>query len=107
MTKDELIAALEAATGPSRELDAELGALLPSPPEDNGAVVWWPYYTASIDAALTLVPEGMEIWITSRPADGKAPAEALVHLSRLVGDWRAYGPTIPLALCIAALRARP
>jgi hypothetical protein len=54
----ELIAALEKATGPDRELDA---AIFWSQVPDGVEVAMAspiPAYTASIDAALTLVPEG-------------------------------------------------
>lgn len=76
MTRDELIAALEKATGPNRELDAAIariagwGCVMRDPQADHNwycwrkeyrSGVWIPLslYTASIDAALTLVPEGM------------------------------------------------
>lgn len=77
----DLIAKLEAATGPSRELDAEIDCavrfpdLRPARPDDHkehqrsyppsAGYIWCPTgflmassYTSSIDAALTLVPEG-------------------------------------------------
>lgn len=72
MTREELIAALETATGPSRELDVEIGLLLapegahrtPDRPAGTYAIApgecrQAPWFTASLDAALTLVPEGM------------------------------------------------
>lgn len=79
MTLPEIIAALEAAEGPSRELDAEIASFLvkddsytsvvkdyagydwcvryyPGPPGPEYTHV--PRYTSSIDAALTLMPKG-------------------------------------------------
>jgi len=75
MQRGELIAALEAADGPSRELDAQIAMLvlpgkdwLPSPPYEpgvwanpNGSATSCVRYTASVDAALTLVPEGWHV----------------------------------------------
>jgi hypothetical protein len=107
MTREELIAALEAATGPSRELDAAIFSHLYgwSYPlvgaavhdfRENGAA-----YTASIDAALTLVPDGCEavIW-TAGGADVFPATPGL----RAYDATHAATPAI--ALCIAALRAR-
>lgn len=104
MSKDELLAALEAATGPSRELDAEIGALLPPPPKDNGAVVWWPYYTASIDAALSLVEKGAEYAIST--LYGIAQVEMPLNMEEPHIVRRDDG-NVPLAICAAALKARP
>ena len=95
-----LIERLEAAESGSRELDKEVG-LAAFPNKDNN-VIMRPY-TTSLDAALTLVPEGLygkigfapnranaRIWLASKPA---------VNASIKV-------PQPALALCIAALRAR-
>lgn len=68
MTPTELLAALEGATGPSRELDAEIAAsegwtrfsdywLSPSGRQRQYHP---PAYTASLDAALTLYKEKPE-----------------------------------------------
>src|SRR5579872_4020269 len=72
---NDLISRLSAATGPSRELDAEI-ALANEWLRGNAYDAWYdpqgnitslPRYTESIDAALTLVPkfEGVDrgIWI--------------------------------------------
>jgi hypothetical protein len=72
MTTAELIEKLELADGPSRELDAAIHALIAPKrhrmhpylvgvfidDSQGGLVYQCPHYTASIDAALTLVPEG-------------------------------------------------
>jgi hypothetical protein len=115
----ELIARLEAATGPDRELDAAIAVA-------SGQYVFekrgrdrqeWFYsttrdydrrclyyggtarpleaYTASIDAAFTLVPSTMNAAI-----DTRKPAAAT-----LGGEW-VYAATPALAICIAALRAK-
>ena len=73
MTLPELIAALEAATGPSRELDAEIALAVNAVPanytrrgvaEASATADWWddhtgfhwsaPCYTSSLDATMTL-----------------------------------------------------
>lgn len=88
MTRAELIAALEAATGPSRELDVQIALAQPDKffnagpyyagaddrigriyPDGSTSVPGnapdglVPKYTDSIDAALMLVPEG---WVLER-----------------------------------------
>lgn len=58
-----------------------------------------PAYTTSLDAALTLVPEGSD-WTLHRVNDG-------LTIWADVGPIKeAWGNTPALALCIAALRAR-
>ena len=129
MPKDELIAALEKATGPDRELDCEIALAV-----DGGEIVWKmanytmeshparryassdhvggygnapvPQYTASIDAALTLVPEG---W--TRDVDATAPEMGIAVTlyepkggpdgKRAIGDHASEA----IAICLAALRA--
>jgi hypothetical protein len=123
MTMKELAERCEAATGPDRELDI---AILTHPAFgyrdvfedgrlfDRGNDGYWslegdekngplPSPTASLDAAMTLVPEGWE-W-----------AVGMVEGKRIAG-CRQPGPGAPcpeieaatpaLALCAAALRAR-
>lgn len=112
-----LIKRLEALTGPSREVDAEIANATgweSGPWEIAGmrGVTWYasgpevykecPHFTGSIDAALTLMPATLKNTIllqTSSPAkagfgrDGKK----FTYLE---------GATAPIALCIAALKAR-
>jgi hypothetical protein len=131
----ELIARLEAATGPDRELDFAIkakvygGVALVSPFNRNwclyregttdpktGRTLERPHnvehsvwindlYTASIDAALTLVPEGMQVSMGWPIGEGSDPEHAQAVLDR---NPRLYGaaPTPALGLCIAALKAR-
>lgn len=116
-----LIKRLESATEGSRELDwaihftlhPRMDANVPIGPADPlWAIV--PRYTSSIDAALTLVPEGYMVHLNIRHGkDGGAGA--------FVGtDWDTNKPWFKgfdnedieheqppaLALCIAALKAR-
>jgi hypothetical protein len=102
----------EQAAGPDRELDCHIHALIEGRnirPERWSETVRLhdhavPRYTASLDAAVTLVPEGHE-WLRKNeicmtvyraPTD---PKEWARHID-------ARGATPTLALCAAALRAR-
>jgi len=112
----------ERAQGPDRELDAEIA-------EARGAVpagafrmygfpekaVWgldayntWkaPAYTASLDDALTLVPEGWHVGLWVDP-DGTARVR-MGNGERVIyaGSPQANCATPALALCAASLRAR-
>lgn len=97
---EQLIQKLEAATEGSKRLDYEIwrntgGAEL-SDWEDR----IWPAYTTSLDAALSLVPEGMWWKFSSRTK--------VAHIGRNKNGTAtdtAKAATAPLALCIAALRA--
>ena len=105
--REQLAARIEAATGPDRELDAEIcvtlglseGNLLFGPdgwcfgsttnPNPHKA----PAYTASLDAAMMLVPEGQE------------PAVLLEAIDRCRGDnWL---KALPRHIAAAAIRSQP
>lgn len=135
MTREQLIAALEAATECSRELDIQVALYLGGPKTWFGRHVKQYHidergktnivtddnvlhincgdvqrYTTSIDAALTLVPEGC-IWkvFSDYPGDAYfADLEKWVPGHEGTEHWRTDGAcSYPaLALCIAALRAR-
>lgn len=119
----DLIERLEKATGPSRELDGALFEIATGkspyfntvPYRAGGApqrkMMSVPAYTESIDAALTLVPEGWTVanigqndskgwWAELRR--GFQTSYDRVELSNI--GLRELGPAI--ALCSAALRAR-
>lgn len=129
MTKDELLALadkVEALEGPSREVDAEIAPLQGLRMKDeghplggcyydtNGHGVPLPAHTASLDAALTLVPKG---WIATTTdfthlqenVEGRGLAELYPGI-RFWGDAnrqiQVSAATPALALCAAALRAR-
>lgn len=115
-----LIERLEAASGPSRGLDAEIAPITGLRIVDEGHPIGrvcydtnnhgvpLPAYTASIDAALTLVPKDMrdELEITTL----HQVARVALNLNHGPDDGPYYGShacnSIPLALCIAALRAQ-
>lgn len=111
MTRADLIAALEAAAGPSRELDA-LVWLYVRPEEWQGMInhvsgppeSYAPRYSFSIDVALTLVPDVLgTMWDVA-----KYPGEqAAAYVGQHGNPCREFviAKTPALALCIAALKA--
>lgn len=144
---NDLIERIEAASGPDREMDRDILAakgthVLEKRGRDRKS--WWyeidgpdyrrldpdgdryfgmPRYTASIDAALTLVPEGWMFGIERAGSyDGSPKDEAWCwpYESNFDPDWqngqqgyrdapdgaRGSAATPALALCAAALKAR-
>lgn len=114
----ELIARLEAATEGCRELDADIGRVLGYWVSENAARLatgwdWiagvgdqggkWelPHYTTSLDAALTLMPEG---WIWDVASTGCVWTMPSDNLDEQIVVGGVDNPII--ALCIAALKAR-
>ena len=118
MTREELLAALEAATGPDRELDRCISLLSDGKNPDEYVLVGAtahliPQYTASIDAALLLVPEGWHWAVyTDKMICGKNGVRVVIGgPDRTRRGWskiihETYAATPALALCIAALKAR-
>lgn len=96
MTLSELAAMCEGADVPSYALDKQIGA----------AVAWPtavpPSFTASLDAAIRLVPEGHCWTVYSDGCAGVAPKRDDDDLA----DGATWAATPVLALCAAALRAR-
>lgn len=110
----ELAARVEAATGPDRELDARITVAL------DGLGEWGelrrsgyaiqdfkaPPYTASLDAAMTLVPEG---WFINRLNEdiGERRFESTLYRRKPpLNGKEGSGASFALALCAAALRSR-
>lgn len=103
-----LITRLEAATGPDRELDLDIHVAIWG---DNNlralGIDTAPNYTASLDTARSLVPEGWS-WFTgefSKRVNHPAQAQ-LLNGSADPKEHRAYAATPAIALTIAALKAR-
>lgn len=100
----DLIARIESADGPDRELDAEIAKAVGAQGtyradflgwDDVGHAIYRPgyaRYTASIDAALTLVPDDCGFVVMGKAAK--------------VGCHIGSGATPALALAAAALKAR-
>ena len=70
-------------------------------------VVPMPFYTTSLDAALSLVPEGMcyELDTFPRSKTDTKPIAFVAKPDDIFTAWSS-GATMPLAICLAALRAR-
>lgn len=63
-----------------------------------------PRYTASLDAAMTLVPEGLPILIRDGYDDAPGDKRPYAHVMNEIGEG--YASTKALAIVVAALRAR-
>lgn len=109
-----LIARLREATGADRALDAAIfelvtgqSAYMDTPSYGGGAPIRkrlssLPNYTASVDCALSLVPEGAAVWVGY---DSIHPGKAVVHPPMPPTSMPIYAATPALALCIGALLA--
>jgi hypothetical protein len=88
----------EKATGPDRQLDADIFTALKLVPDRKHD--GYPFYafTQSLDAAMTLVPEGEDWAVGSGPL---FPTSA-----RVAGKPAVQAATPALALCAASLRAK-
>lgn len=119
---DQLIKRLEDAKEGSRELDREVALVsgwrrMGSEHRPHGGWYWRggpndctgtqvdnehpPHYTTSLDAALTLVPEG---WNYALNSNGAIPVADVYQ--DVENDRWPSASTMALALCIAALKAR-
>ena len=113
MTREDLARRCEAATGPDRALDCAIRDTLRLPNDysaDWGArkheiPAAYPY-TASLDAALTLVP-GEAFWRVGHDGAGPDPSAFRADVFQTPGTGLnvARSATPALALCAAALRA--
>lgn len=118
MSRDDLIARLEAATGPDRELDAAIQMAVGGRIRSDGVPVWDGHfigvgaYTSDVNAAMKLVPP--DCW-----QEIKGPRKYLNIPHPVPNVWSAYiakwnhegdvmgwGATPALAICIASLKAR-
>lgn len=117
-----IIEKLEAATGPDRELDAEIAKALGwTTFMFGGAGLCWkdldghvraeqPHFTSSLDVALTLTPEIEKPhfpWLAVKSNNPNNPIGCRCEMwLDNVQNFRGRGATIAIAVCIAALRAR-
>ncbi len=123
-TQDALIARLEAATGPDEELDGEIALIAgwTYGKRERERQPWWrdaqgyragvggwdnrpPPFTGSFDKARTLSD-----WLLVQASDIGADGLPLVILGNPgvtpPADATGIGATLPLCMCIAALKAR-
>lgn len=142
MTKREELLSLadrvEALTGPDREVDADIAVAISNDPaawvvRDIPSAIfthkpgWWrdrddkshsaPSYTASLDAAMTLVPDGWRIYTADFSIKNRArwmmEGPKLERIEQEDGTWEAgedwyksgTGNTAALGLIVACLRA--
>lgn len=133
-TPTELLAALQAATGPSRELDAAIFRYIglteaqerharswcrmdrrTDLTRDDFIRSWAPAFTSSLDDALTLVPEGWIWQVSTERHASYLDYDAHSYVSdRHWADpnaghgvcYEGHADTPALALVIAAIRAR-
>ena len=116
--REELIARLEALSGPDREVDRHVAVAVGLAKRLSGiAAVEWrpgntysvpPAYTASIDAAVALAISkldsgSVDIEVAYRSVGGRAHGRAEICGPAVYGEGRAANPAI--ALCIALLRS--
>lgn len=117
---NDLIERIETASGPDRALDHEIYEYLGSPvvrmvsatTHGTDLVNWAPFYTASVDAALTLVPEGRgrdsggTLWNVEAWDGPGVHARHVEATAWVCGAPRVHAATPALALCAAALKSR-
>lgn len=95
----ETIEKLEQAPGPSYALECEIGAVIGSTRKPPRA------YTASIDAAMTLMPDGWHL-VELRHL---SPTVWFARVADMANDYHedeAKAPNGPIALGLACLKAR-
>lgn len=110
---------VEALSGPDRGADAAIARSFSHDVESDDGDFWFgpydalpvrvPDFTGSLDAAMTLVPEGWGFRVESE-GDGSRPCSASIYkpadcCNEFVISCD-YAITPALALCAAALRAR-
>lgn len=113
----DLIERLQSATGPDRELDEEIACEVGAYPANwdlalpgytlEYYMTWSncaPTYTASLDAAMTLVPEGTGFGLLL--SRDRKDCRADIWSDERTEERFFTGATPALALCIAALKAR-
>ena len=121
-TLRDLAARVEAATGPDQQLDAEMWLAATPAGRDVAALhapgqsaAWafcaagnptLPRYTASLDAAMALIPAGWA-WMTGcNWGEGFFTSLAATEATGLRAGTQSKAATAPLALTAAALRAQ-
>ena len=102
----DLIEQLERATEGSRELDWRIECHLQGWSEDHMRHAALVDYTTSLDAALSLVPEGWNNWLIRKTTAVDSVWFSAEHRDDNDDVWRAVAATPALALCIVSLKAR-
>lgn len=112
---DDLISSLEATGKGGQQFDAQVAKIV----DPDGKEIWWwvdakgalrafagcPHFTTSLDAALTLVPEGW-YWSVTHTSLSDYRGPMAFCWKRDVANIMVHAAIPALALCIAALKAR-
>lgn len=107
MTLDEIVERLEKATGPDRQIDEAIFELMHGRKRHVSIFEQYdpseklPAYTGSVDAALTLVPSRFTVKTESVNIDGQ-----MRHSASTDYKSEATGANLPIAISLAALKAR-
>jgi hypothetical protein len=100
---NELADRVEAAVGPDRELDNQIGAMLNTGRRTDPRNPGYPHYTTFMDEAVQLLPDG-SFWGVIMDGDDDG-FQACCEQGGTSLIWH-KAATPALALCAAALRAR-
>jgi hypothetical protein len=127
MNYQHILTRLEAASAPDRKIDIVIAQATDANGyriEDDGTILvsgdqgdgpgWFnigydvPAFTSSVDAALTLIPEGLFYLVGIGRVRSGEPLAAAQILRPVTLDQvaEAEADTLPIAICIAALKAR-
>lgn len=104
--RDELLALatrLEAAIGADPELNTAIHEALHGP---LGELERAPPVTDSLDAALSLVPEGLLFTMTAGYGQACVNVKTGSIIDPATKEWTGHGKTPALAMCASSLRAR-
>lgn len=106
---EKLAARVEALAGPDRRIDTEIlemvGGFTPTGLPTFRGGLGYPAFTQSVDAAMSLVPEG---WAWTLYSDASCEIGYEPERGGLMNpEFQSDAATPALALCAAALRARP
>ena len=96
----------EAATGPDGGLDFDILCAVDPRARTSGPVWSDPAFTKSLDAAMTLVPEGCYISALHQGPSGGNWAGVTTRSSEPYRTRDGKAASLALALCAAALRAQ-
>jgi len=110
----QLAAECERVVAPSREIDASIHAALGGDQRRRALATLGPFgpsYTSSLDAAMTLVPEGWDgaLYLATDTHKPSVQLETPAMRSAFSMDYEGVNgtaETLALALCAAALRAQ-
>ena len=96
----------EQAAVPDAGLDLAIWTSLLDTPGFRPPSPWRTDYTASLDAAVTLAPEGCDWHVQANPSVGACWASVGGPIKQRISSDVRKAATAALALCAAALRAR-